>query len=72
MEINKGEELIVSYDQDGTLKLNPLKNQSKIYNEFVIQIEDYPEDNSLERCINSCYIQGADVIIILSQNTISL
>jgi len=32
MEITKGEELIVSYDKDGSLRLNPLKNQSKHLN----------------------------------------
>ncbi|MFX1293929.1 MAG: PhoU domain-containing protein [Promethearchaeota archaeon] len=71
-DVNKGEELVISIDEDGALKINPLKNQKKYYNEFIIQIEDYPEKNSLERCINSCYIQGADLITILSKSTIAV
>lgn len=72
MEIEKGEELKISREEDGSLRLNPLKNQAKYYYEFVIEIEDYPEANLLERCINSCYIQGADVISILSKKTITM
>ena len=72
MDINKGEELMMSQDEDGTLKINPIKNQKNYYYQFVIQTEDYPEETSLVRCINSSYIQGADVISILCKNTITL
>ncbi len=70
--IEKGEDLVISQGEDGGLKLNLLKIQKKYYGLFVIQIEDYPEAHSLERCINSCYIQGADVIEIASKSTISI
>ena len=69
-DILKGEKIVISIEEDGALRINPLKLQKKYYNEFVIQIEDYPEENSLERCINSSYIQGSDVITILSKSTI--
>ena len=72
LEIEKGEELKISREEDGSLRLNPLKNQAKYYYEFVIEIENYPEANLLDRCINSCYIQGADVIFILSKKTITM
>ncbi|NVM53221.1 MAG: phosphate uptake regulator PhoU [Candidatus Helarchaeota archaeon] len=72
LNIKKGEKLVISRDEEGTLKLSQLKNRENFYNEFIIAIEDYPEDSSLERCINSSYIQGSDVIIISSQKTISI
>ncbi|MFX1453645.1 MAG: AbrB/MazE/SpoVT family DNA-binding domain-containing protein, partial [Promethearchaeota archaeon] len=72
MDIIKGEELMMSQDEEGALKISPIKNQKKYYYQFVIQIEDYPEETLLVRCINSSYIQGADVISILSKNTITL
>ena len=68
----KGEELMVSFDEDGSLKVSPIWSQTKYYTEFVVRIEDYPEKNSLERCIQSSYIQGSDVISILSKNTIAV
>ncbi|MFX1293527.1 MAG: PhoU domain-containing protein [Promethearchaeota archaeon] len=70
--IEKGEDLVISYDENGGLKLNPFKHQERYYNEFIIQIEDYPEASSLRRCINSSYVQGSDIIIILSKKTITI
>ncbi|NVM28818.1 MAG: hypothetical protein HWN65_08240 [Candidatus Helarchaeota archaeon] len=72
LEIGKGEKFKISREEDGSLRLNPLKNQAKYYSEFVVEIEDYPEANSLDRCINSCYIQGSDVITISSKKTITM
>ena len=69
---DKGRELMVSFDEDGDLKISPLRGQKKYYVEFIIQIEDYTEENSLERCIESSYIQGSDVISILSKHTIAV
>ncbi|NVM30877.1 MAG: phosphate uptake regulator PhoU [Candidatus Helarchaeota archaeon] len=69
-EIGKGEELIITFDEDGALKINTLKTQKRYYSEFIVQIEDYTEENSLERCIKSSYIQGSDIISIISKNTI--
>ena len=71
-ELEKGWELTVSFDEDGDLKVSPLGSQKKYYSEFIIQIEDYPEEHSLERSIQSYYIQGSDVISILSKKTITL
>ncbi|MFX0134756.1 MAG: PhoU domain-containing protein, partial [Candidatus Hodarchaeota archaeon] len=59
-----------SYNDDGTLKIHPLKKQENYLSEFYIQIEEYTEKNSLERSIYSSYVQGADIIIISSKNTI--
>ncbi|MHA1130435.1 MAG: PhoU domain-containing protein [Candidatus Helarchaeota archaeon] len=52
--------------------MSPLTEQKKYYYEFVIRPEDYQDYFSLERCIQSSYIQGADVIIIESLNTIAM
>ncbi len=71
-KVIKGEEIIVSRNEDGSLRLAPLRTQNKYYNEFILDAEEYPDDNSLERCINSCYIQGSDVIMVQSEHTISM
>lgn len=74
LEINKGDDLIISIDKDESLKIIPLKRQESNknnYTEFHIPIENYPEENSLERALNASYVQGADVITISSKNTIS-
>ncbi len=70
-DILKNKELMITESDDGNLLIGPLKNQENFYNEFTISIEEYMENNSLERCINSSYIQGADIITILSKNTIA-
>ncbi len=70
LEMDKGTELKMVPEQDGSLRIYPLKNQAKINHDYIIEIEKYSEPNSLERCINNCYIQGADVITILSKGTI--
>ncbi|NVM52889.1 MAG: phosphate uptake regulator PhoU [Candidatus Helarchaeota archaeon] len=69
-DLKKGEKLVFSVEEDGALRVNPLKLQKIYYSEFIVQLEDYPEKKSLERAIKSSYIQGADVIVILSKNTI--
>ncbi len=71
-EIDKGEELKISLEDDGSLKILPFKTQKKYHTEFIIKIEDYPSKNSLQRAINSCYIQGADIITVESKNTITI
>jgi len=72
LDIEKNKELMMSIDEDNNLVIYPLRNQESYVNEFILPIEDYLEENSLERCINSSYIQGADIINIASKNTIAL
>ncbi|MFX1296642.1 MAG: PhoU domain-containing protein, partial [Promethearchaeota archaeon] len=69
-DIKKGDDLTISYFEDGALKILPLKKHEQYYSEFLIQIENYVEENSLERAISSSYVQGADIITISSKDTI--
>ncbi len=70
MEIKKGDEILISPGEDGALKVFPLKKQETFFSDFHIQIEEYTEENSLERALYSSYVQGADVITISSKMTI--
>ena len=68
---HKNKELILTENEDGNLIISIPGTQKLSYNEVTIPIEEYEEENSLERCINSSYVQGSDIIIIISKNTIA-
>ncbi len=68
---HKSKELILTENEDGNLIISIPGTQKLSYNEVTIPIEEYEEENSLERCINSSYVQGSDIIIIISKNTIA-
>ena len=72
MEIIKGEDLSITQDEEGSLKIKPFRKEENHHYEFIVSIQDYPEENALERCIKSCYVQGSDIIRILSKTTISM
>jgi phosphate uptake regulator len=68
----KSKELTILEDEEGNLIVGPLKSRESSINEFNIPIEEYIEESSLERCINSSYVQGADIISIFSESTIAV
>jgi phosphate uptake regulator len=68
----KSKELILTENEEGNLIISSGDPQKISYSEFIIPIEEYEEKNSLERCINSSYIQGSDIITIISKKTIAL
>jgi len=70
--LEKQKEVILTEDENENLVLKPLSKQGTLEVEFVLPIEEYREENSLERCINSSYIQGADIITIISNGIIAL
>ncbi len=70
--LDQGAELSLAVDDTGGIRFIPNGIDDKYYHEFVVELEDYPKESSIERCINSSYIQGSDIIRILSKKTISL
>ncbi|NHI93891.1 MAG: phosphate uptake regulator PhoU [Candidatus Lokiarchaeota archaeon] len=72
LDIRKGNEINILREEDGSLRIQLSGNHQARLLEFNIDIEEYEEENSLERCINSYYIQGSDIIQISSQKTITL
>ncbi len=71
MSINRGDELVINQDNYGNLYIRPMKNFNNNELKFVLKTEDFIEPNSLERMINSAYIQGTDITTIVSEDTIT-
>jgi len=70
--LEKQKEVILTEDENENLVIKPFSSQRNFEVEFILPIEEYLEENSLERCINSSYIQGSDIITITSNNIIAL
>jgi len=69
-KLKRGEEIAVFEEEDGTLRLNPIKMEREETEEVVLALEDFPEVRALEYCVGTYYIQGSNRISITSKSII--
>jgi len=70
-KLKRGEEIAVFEEEDGSLRLYPLKMEREETAEVVLALENFPEVRALEYCIGTYYIQGSNKISITSKKMIS-
>ena len=66
-KLKQGEEIAVFEEEDGSLKLYPLKMEREEPAEVVLTLKDFPRIKALEYCIGTYYIQGGNEISIISE-----
>jgi len=69
-KLKRGEEIAVFEEEDGSLRLYPIKMEREEPAEVVLALEDFPEVRALEYCIGTYYIQGSNKISIASKKMI--
>ena len=69
-KLKRGEEIAVFDEEDGSLRLYPIKMEREEPAEVVLDLDDFPEIRALEYCIGTYYIQGSNKINITSKNMI--
>ena len=69
-KLRRGEEIAVFDEEDGSLRLYPIKMEREEPAEVVLALEDFPEIRALEYCIGTYYIQGGNKISITSKSII--
>jgi len=69
-KLKRGEEIAVFEEEDGSLRLYPLKMEREEPAEVVLALKDFPEVRALEYCIGTYYIQGSNEISIKSKKMI--
>ncbi|MCK5593580.1 phosphate uptake regulator PhoU, partial [Candidatus Bathyarchaeota archaeon] len=70
-KLKRGEEIAVFEEEDGSLRLYPVKMEREETAEVVLALENFPEVRALEYCIGTYYIQGSNKISITSKKMIS-
>lgn len=70
LKLERGEEIVVSEERDGSLMLLPIKTQHKEPEEVLLALEDFPNVRALEYCIGTYYIQGSNRIRVASNRMI--
>jgi phosphate uptake regulator len=69
-QLKSGEQITVSEEEDGSLRLLPVKENLEKPLEATISLENYPDLRSLKYCLITYYIQGSDRINIVSRKII--
>jgi len=69
-KLKRGEEIAVFDEEDGSLRLYPIKMEREEPAEVVLSLEDFPEVRALAYCIGTYYIQGSNKISIVSKKMI--
>ncbi len=69
-KLTSGEQIAVSEEEDGSLRLYPLVAATERPLEVTLSLEDYPDLTALEYCVETYYIQGSNQINIFCQNII--
>lgn len=69
-KLERGDEIAVFEEEDGSLRLYPIKMERKETTEVVLALEDFPEVRALEYCIGTYYIQGSNKIRVTSKEMI--
>ena len=69
-KLRRGEEIFVFDEEDGSLRLYPIKMEHEEPSEVLLALEDFPEVRALEYCIGTYYIQGSNKISIKSKKII--
>jgi len=68
--LKRGEEIAIFEEEDGSLRLYPIKMELEEPAEVVLALEDFSEVRALEYCIGTYYIQGNNKISITSKKMI--
>ncbi|MGD8545826.1 MAG: PhoU domain-containing protein [Candidatus Bathyarchaeota archaeon] len=69
-KLERGEEIAVFEEDDGSLMLLPIKMERKEPQEVLLTFEDFSNVRALEYCIGTYYIQGSNKINIKSKSMI--
>lgn len=69
-QLQSGEQIVLSEETDGSLKLLPSAENIEKPSEAIILLEDQPNLRSLKYCAATYYIQGSDRIRIASKKNI--
>jgi len=69
-KLKSGEQIAVSEEEDGSLRLYPLVAAKEKPLEVMLPLEDYPDLTALEYCVGTYYIQGSSQIHISCQKII--
>jgi len=69
-KLKRGEEIAIFEEEDGSLRLYPIKMEREEPAEVVLALEDFPNVRALEYCIGTHYIQGSNKISITSKKMI--
>lgn len=69
-KLKRGEEIAVFEEEDGSLRLYPIKLEHKEPAEVVLALEDFSEVRAIEYCIGTYYIQGSNKISVTSKKII--
>ncbi len=69
-KLKRGEEIAVFDEEDGSLRLYPIKMEREEPAEVILSLEDFPEVRALAYCIGTYYIQGINKISIASKKMI--
>ncbi len=68
--LTSGEQIAVSQEEDGSLRLHPLVESMEKPLEVILSLEDFSSLTALEYCVETYYIQGSSRINICSQKII--
>ncbi|UCC28249.1 MAG: phosphate uptake regulator PhoU, partial [Candidatus Bathyarchaeota archaeon] len=68
--LTSGEQIAVSQEEDGSLRLHPLVESMEKPLEVILSLEDFSSLTALEYCVETYYIQGSSQINIRSQKII--
>jgi len=69
-KLTSGEQIAVSEEEDGSLRLYPLVAATEKPLEVTLSLEDYPDLTALEYCVETYYIQGSNQINIFCRKII--
>jgi len=70
-KLRRGEEIAVFEEEDGSLRLYPIRMEREEPVKVVLALEDFPEVRAIEYCVGTYYIQGSNKINITSKKMIS-
>jgi phosphate uptake regulator len=68
--LKSGEQIAVSEEEDGSLRLYPLRAAREKPLRVTLPLEDYPDLTALRYCVGTYYIQGSSQISIVSKGII--
>ncbi len=69
-KLTRGDEITLFEEEDGSLRLYPIRTEHEEPVEVVLALEDFPEVRALEYCIGTYYIQGINKISVTSKKMI--
>jgi len=70
-KLGRGEGIVVFEEEDGSLRLSPVRMEHEETPEVVLALEDFPDVKALEYCIGTYYIQCGNRISVASKKMIT-